>query len=140
MASNIGHSTGTSTDVAPTEIPAVILKTGAQETLHVETADEMSRELHPRENGKIVLIPQPSDDPHDPLNWSWGKKHRVLVAVSIGALLADWGTAWGTTLFEVQAETWNSSVLHASNSIGGAVFLTGAAGLFAAPLTQRYGR
>ena len=22
-------------------------------------------------DGKTILIPQPSDDPHDPLNWSW---------------------------------------------------------------------
>lgn len=26
-------------------------------------------------DGRTVLIPQPSDDPDDPLNWSWKKKH-----------------------------------------------------------------
>ncbi|KIX09192.1 uncharacterized protein Z518_00271 [Rhinocladiella mackenziei CBS 650.93] len=140
MISDTNRRINTPTDVAHTETAAVILKTGAEEALHVESTDDVSRELKTTVHGRIVLIPQPSDDPNDPLNWSWGKKHRVLAAVSIGALLADWGTAWGTTLFEAQAVTWNSSVPYAANSIGGAVFLTGVSGLLVAPLTQRYGR
>jgi hypothetical protein len=30
-------------------------------------------------DGRTVLIPQPSDDPRDPLNWSSLKKHTVLL-------------------------------------------------------------
>jgi len=41
-------------------------------------------------NGTTILLPQPSDNPNDPLNWSWRKKHMVLLAVSFGALLTDW--------------------------------------------------
>jgi len=26
-------------------------------------------------DGKTILIPQPTEDPEDPLNWSWRKKH-----------------------------------------------------------------
>lgn len=38
----------------------------------------------------IVLIPQPSDDPNDPLNWSWLKKHSVFLALLPGCFLTDW--------------------------------------------------
>jgi len=41
-------------------------------------------------NSTTILLPQPSDNPNDPLNWSWRKKHMVLLAVSFGALLTDW--------------------------------------------------
>jgi hypothetical protein len=32
-------------------------------------------------DGKTVLIPQPSDDPNDPLNWSYAKKMSILLVV-----------------------------------------------------------
>ena len=37
-------------------------------------------------SGKIVLVPQPSDDPNDPLNWPRWRKEMFIVA-------AIWGTA-----------------------------------------------
>lgn len=40
-------------------------------------------------DGHTRLIPQPSDDPNDPLNWSWTRKHIVLFIVSFAALLPD---------------------------------------------------
>lgn len=39
-------------------------------------------------DGFTILIPQPSDDPDDPLNWSWTKKH-VRVYAAIRYLPAD---------------------------------------------------
>jgi hypothetical protein len=38
-------------------------------------------------DGKIVLIPQPSDDPDDVLNWKAGKKHRVLLSLVFASLV-----------------------------------------------------
>jgi hypothetical protein len=38
-------------------------------------------------DGKTVLIPQPSDDPNDPLNWSYGRKIAILLTVSATAFL-----------------------------------------------------
>lgn len=66
--------------------------------------------LKTAKDGVTVLIPQPSDDPLDPLNWSWGRKHKVLLALLLPSLLTDWGMTWGTTLFEAQALTWNMAV------------------------------
>ncbi len=46
-------------------------------------------------DGHTRLIPQPSDDPQDPLNWSWGKKHLILFIVSLTAFIPDYSSATG---------------------------------------------
>jgi hypothetical protein len=46
-------------------------------------------------DGKTVLIPQPSSDPNDVLNWSWQKKHAILFVVAATAFLPDYGSATG---------------------------------------------
>lgn len=51
-----------------------------------------------------VLIPQPSDDTNDPLNWTWIKKHLILFVVSIVSFLPDYGSATGAVTLEPQAE------------------------------------
>jgi hypothetical protein len=58
--------------------------------------------LKTAKDGTTVLIPQPSDDPADPLNWSWGKKHMVFLTLLPGCFLTDWVITWGTVLFEQQ--------------------------------------
>jgi hypothetical protein len=52
------------------------------------------------------LEPRASTSPDDPLNWSWKKKHAVLLALIPGCLLSDWTLTWGTTVFELQAPEW----------------------------------
>jgi hypothetical protein len=41
----------------------------------------------------IVLIPQPSDDVNDPLNWSKIKKFLAFVPILVFAFLGNWVTA-----------------------------------------------
>ena len=51
-------------------------------------------------DGKTVLIPQPSSDPNDPLNWSRLKKHVTLLVITVVAFLPDFGSSIGiVTLF-----------------------------------------
>ena len=54
-------------------------------------------------DGKTILIPQPSDDAHDPLNWSWFKKHLTLIIISMTAFLPDYGSATGAVALIPQA-------------------------------------
>lgn len=35
----------------------------------------------------IILAPQPSEDPNDPLNWSWWKKHIILAIIFLGTIV-----------------------------------------------------
>jgi hypothetical protein len=54
-------------------------------------------------DGKTRLIPQPSDDPKDPLNWSWSRKHLILFIVSWTAFLPDYSSATGAVTLLAQA-------------------------------------
>ena len=54
-------------------------------------------------DGRTILIPQPSDDPNDPLNWSWWKKHVTLIVISMTAFLPDYGSATGAVALIPQA-------------------------------------
>ena len=47
------------------------------------------------EDGRTVLIPQPSSDPNDPLTWTWKKKHILLFVIASTAFLPDYGSAVG---------------------------------------------
>jgi hypothetical protein len=55
-------------------------------------------------DGHTRLIPQPSDDPKDPLNWSKRTKHIMLFVISFIALLPDFGSATGAVTLLPQAE------------------------------------
>jgi len=119
--------------------------------------------LKTAKDGVTVLIPQPSDDTNDPLNWSWGRKHKVLFSLLLPSLLTDWGMTYGTTMFEAQAITWGMSVPEyvflgsrffpplcytdadynlqsVARSVSGGIFLQGPGGVIAVPFVQRYGR
>ena len=76
----------------------------------------------------------------DPLNWTWSKKHLVLLSLLLASLLTDFGMTFGSVVFVQQAMTFNLSVPAMANSISGGLFLQGPGGLFAVPLIQRYGR
>lgn len=54
-------------------------------------------------DGHTVLIPQPSNDSNDPLNWSWAKKHLILFVVSFVSFLPDYGSATGAVTLIPQA-------------------------------------
>ncbi|KAI9810482.1 MAG: hypothetical protein M1827_006258 [Pycnora praestabilis] len=60
-------------------------------------------------NGHTVLIPQPTGDPNDPLNWSWRKKHTMLGIVALTAFLGDYGSAAGVPCIVVQGMEWGMS-------------------------------
>ncbi|KZF25794.1 MFS general substrate transporter [Xylona heveae TC161] len=118
----------------PTDKETAIESTGST------PLSETGNELRTAADGKTILIPQPSNDPDDPLNWSPAKKRCILGVLCVAALLTDWGMTWGAPLFQAQAVTWKMSVQNVSASLSGGIFLQGAGGLFAVPLTQRFGR
>lgn len=91
-------------------------------------------------DGKVILLPQPTDNPADPLNWTWLKKHSVLFALLLPSLLTDWGMTYGTTLFEEQAAEFHMTVAGAAASVSGGIFMQGPGGIFCVPLVQRFGR
>jgi hypothetical protein len=50
--------------------------------------NSLSLEMHGvGANSRVVLVPQPSNDPNDPLNWSGIKKITILSIIALGIIL-----------------------------------------------------
>lgn len=65
-----------------------------------------------------MLIPQPSDDPEDPLNWTWGKKHTILFIVTLSGFLCEFSAGVANPAIFLQGEEWGMTahhVLYANN-------------------------
>ena len=56
-----------------------------------------------------VLIPQPTDDPEDPLNWTRMKKAAILLVVGWSAATSDYSAATGASALIPQATQWRIS-------------------------------
>ncbi|KAF4999954.1 hypothetical protein FDECE_11356 [Fusarium decemcellulare] len=106
--------------------------------LNVEGPDGTSLRL--AEDGHTVLLPQPTDDADDPLNWSSRKKHLILLTVAWAAFTADFTSASGSAPIILQAMEWHKSVgtINQTNSIS--VLMMGVGGLIWVPLTSFIGR
>ena len=55
-------------------------------------------------DGHTILVPQPSDNRQDPLNWSYFKKHLFLFIIASCAFLPDYGSAVGAVTLLPQAQ------------------------------------
>jgi hypothetical protein len=84
------------------ETDVVLLDTSAA---HLEKGQYGNLKL--AKDGHTVLVPQPSADPNDPLNWSWKRKHLMLAVISLTAFLGDFGSGAGIPLIVLQGEEWN---------------------------------
>lgn len=86
------------------ETDVILLDTGAA---HLEKGEYGNLKL--AKDGHTVLVPQPSTDPNDPLNWSWRRKHLMLAVVSLTAFLGDFGSGAGIPLIVLQGKEWDMS-------------------------------
>lgn len=59
---------------------------------------------------QIILLPQPSDSELDPLNWSWSKKHLILLTVAWSAFCADFTSAAGSAPIILQSIEFHESI------------------------------
>ena len=89
---------------------------------------------------KTNSIPQPSDDPQDPLNWSWLRKHAVLFTISAAAFLPDYGSAAGAVTLIPQAAEWQVTQNDMLRSLVGNLFMEGAAGVCIVAFMAYFGR
>ncbi len=70
----------------------------------------------------VVLIPQPTEDPEDPLNWPRWKKSLILVVIAVNACTADYSAATGASALIPQAEEWHISPNTVNHATAGYVF------------------
>ncbi|KIX05595.1 uncharacterized protein Z518_06467 [Rhinocladiella mackenziei CBS 650.93] len=86
------------------------------------------------------ILPKPSNDPNDPLNWSWAQKHVVLLLVALMAFQGPFDAASPASGFLEQAPVYHTSVPSMLDSVGAHAVMAGAGGLLWVPLSYRYGR
>ncbi|KAL8870789.1 MAG: hypothetical protein Q9174_003242, partial [Haloplaca sp. 1 TL-2023] len=91
-------------------------------------------------DGVTVLIPQPTTDPNDPLNWSSFKKHLILTIISVVAFMPDFGSSMGIVALLPQAVEWNKPQNTIQQNLVGNLFCLGAGGLFTVWLSAYFGR
>lgn len=60
-------------------------------------------------DGHTVLIPQPTSDSNDPLNWTSRKKHIILFVITYLAFLPDYGSSMGAVTLIPQAMYFNEA-------------------------------
>jgi len=111
-----------------------------QEGYVIDASDPEHANLKRARDGHTILLPQPSSDPHDPLNWSWLKKHLILIIISMTAFLPDYGSATGAVTLLPQATIWNMTPDNVNHSQVGNVFMLGAGGVVVVALSAFFGR
>ncbi|TKA70092.1 hypothetical protein B0A55_08026 [Friedmanniomyces simplex] len=144
----IAGATDNTNTLRPTETKDVDIDLEAWGEEHGYVLDvEVLKELTPTwhkyqltEDGRTVLIPQPSSDSRDPLRWSWSKKHLILFVISATAFLPDYGSATGAVTLLPQSAEWKLSSNFVNHSQVGNVFMLGAGGIFVVALAAYFGR
>ncbi|KAF2174074.1 hypothetical protein M409DRAFT_62233 [Zasmidium cellare ATCC 36951] len=93
-------------------------------------------------DGRIILTPQPSDDPNDPLNWSFAKKRAIASIVYAGTVIHSATTAPLLLAGTVQiAQDLNiSAASMVKLSSGYYLLAAGAACPFVAACSRKYGK
>ncbi|KAI9695510.1 MAG: hypothetical protein M1836_006427 [Candelina mexicana] len=91
-------------------------------------------------DGHTVLVPQPTDDPNDPLNWSWRKKHVILLVVSLSSFLADYSGTAAVPCIVLQGKEWKMNPERVNFSTSLSVALMGLFGLLWITFVSFWGR
>ena len=75
--------------------------------------------------GHRVLVPQPSEDPHDPLNWSTKWKIFAIIASSFVSFTQGFGPLSLAPMFGDYIEAFNCSLADAVQFTGVAILVLG---------------
>lgn len=113
-----------------------------QEDLPPEYA-AVPRELLKHGKGRfshLILIPQPSDSPNDPLNWPQWKKDMILIIVGLSAaVVGAFGPMLGPGFVEISKEL-NITVDILSQSTAWLILTIGLGLFLTNPLAKLYGK
>lgn len=122
----------------PIEVPKVGEEEGC--ALDVEKHRGPGPRPETAADGHTVLIPQPSDDTNDPLNWSRFKKGYHLAIIAYLAFLPDFGSSIGISALIPQAKQWGLPENTVQHNLVGNLFCLGAGGVFVIALANYFGR
>lgn len=122
MASDHSNSSEMASTASPPDVellarnekvaPTVDLEELGEKEGYVLDASLGGANLKTTSDGRTILIPQPSEDPNDPLNWTWFKKHLFLIIIGATSFLPDYGSAVGAVTLIPQSMSVLPSSCH----------------------------
>lgn len=74
------------------------------------------------------------------MNWSWAKKHGILILIAFASFAGDFGAASGIPCVIAQGREWNISPVKAGDPNSLAAILGGVCGIIFMPLLNSWGR
>jgi MFS family permease len=93
-----------------------------------------------QKSGNIILHPQPSNDPNDPLNWTKLRKEYHYALVWIWAFILAVSVNWVGPVYSVMAETYNATLNQMNISSALCYLFLGVGCVLLQPLAMKYGR
>lgn len=87
-----------------------------------------------------VLVPQPSDDPNDPLNWSAAWKASAITSILIATFSQGFGPLALAPMFGDLIEAYDSSLADVIQFTGVCILVLGFSNLFWVPVASTFGR
>ncbi|ODV97366.1 hypothetical protein PACTADRAFT_39443 [Pachysolen tannophilus NRRL Y-2460] len=101
---------------------------------------EGTLDIRHEEGDDIVLVPQPTDDPDDPLNWSKPRKMKLAFCLMLAVFSADiLSTALSAVLLVIEADT-GISLTDLNTGVGIQYLFFGWSNLIWQPLGLTFGR
>ncbi|OHF03201.1 hypothetical protein CORC01_01585 [Colletotrichum orchidophilum] len=118
-----------------------------EEELHIEVvpgtevmADVLKHHLIKSEHSTVVLVPQPSQDPHDPLNWKASWKWTTLGAISLMTFSQGFAPLSLAPMFPYLIRDYNSSLEDVIQFTGVTILILGFSNFIWAPISSSFGR
>ncbi|CAK5272185.1 unnamed protein product [Mycena citricolor] len=107
----------------------------------IEFGEAFASRLKLSRDGTKVLWPQPTDSPHDPQNWSDGKKSMLLIIMTLAAIVPDFDSGIGIAAIFKLAAQYNTTTDVINNLTSNwSIFLLGWGGIAAVVFIRRLGR
>ncbi|OCL05640.1 serine/threonine kinase 16 [Glonium stellatum] len=91
-------------------------------------------------SAKQVLVPQPSDDPHDPLNWSIGWKIATITASTAVSFTQGFGPLALAPMFPYFIEDFHCTLAQAVQFTGVCILVLGFSNFIWVPISTSFGR
>lgn len=92
-------------------------------------------------NSHIVLTPQPSNDPNDPLNWSTARKMSIMLITGFGTILygSTFGPLLNSSIIVVSLDL-NVSITDVTLLSGYQILVVGCTAPFVSALSRKFGK
>ncbi|RMZ88129.1 hypothetical protein DV736_g4653, partial [Chaetothyriales sp. CBS 134916] len=87
----------------------------------METDPSALKKVEHKKIGDVVLIPQPTDDSEDPLNWPMWKKILIFASVALAAFAAQMSPNSNQLTFVIQVPAYHKTVPDLLNSVAAAL-------------------